>query len=46
MCCAFLVLVFLGPRVFNAIWWLVQPTRWQLSFQDWFGGGLWWIWPV
>jgi hypothetical protein len=46
MCCAFLVLVFLGPRVFDAIWWLIQPTRWQVSFQSWFGGGLWWIWPI
>jgi len=28
MCCFFTVLIFLGPRVAGAIWWLVQPVRW------------------
>jgi uncharacterized BrkB/YihY/UPF0761 family membrane protein len=47
MCCAFLALVLLGPRVFGAFWWIFQPARWQLAFSSFFGGGsLWWIWPV
>ena len=40
MCCAFLVLVFIGLRFFGAMWWLFQPTRRQLAFSDFFGGGL------
>ncbi len=46
MCCAFVVLVFLGPRFFGAMWWLVDPARWQLTFNGWPMGNLWWIWPV
>jgi hypothetical protein len=46
MCCAFLTLVLLGPRFFGAIWWIWQPTRWELAFNNWAGGSLWWIWPV
>lgn len=46
MCCAFLTLVFLGPRFFGAIWWLFQPARWQLSFSGLFGGNIWWLWPI
>ncbi len=45
MCCAFLTLLLLGPRFFGAMWWLIQPMRWQAAFGGW-GGGLWWIWPV
>ena len=44
MCCAFLVLVTLGPRVLNAIWWLVDPVRWQAAFFSW--PITWWLWPV
>jgi hypothetical protein len=40
MCCFFTVLVFLGPRVAGAIWWLVQPRSWQAAFN----GS--WLWPV
>lgn len=40
MCCFFTVLVFLGPRVAGAIWWLFQPARWSLAFS----GS--WIWPL
>lgn len=43
MCCAFLSLVLLGPRIFGAFWWIFQPLRWQLAFN---GGTLWWIWPM
>ena len=47
MCCLFLVLLFLGPRIFNVFWWLFQPLRWQAAFTDFIGGSnLWWIWPV
>ena len=46
MCCAFLALFLLGPRIFGAFWWLFQPTRWNLAFSNWFGGALWWIWPI
>jgi hypothetical protein len=46
MCCAFLVLVFLGPRFFGAMWWLIQPLRWQTAFDNLFGGGLWWLWAA
>jgi hypothetical protein len=40
MCCLFAVLVFLGPRVAGALWWLVQPARWSAAFN----GNL--IWPI
>lgn len=47
MCCAFLALVLLGPRIFGAMWWIFQPMRWQAAFSNFFGGGsLWWLWPV
>jgi hypothetical protein len=46
MCCFFLALVLLGPRIMGAFWWLFQPTRWNLAFGNWAGGTLWWIWPV
>ncbi len=46
MCCALLVLVILGPRIFNIFWWIFQPLRWQTAFSDLFSGSLWWIWPV
>lgn len=44
MCCALLALVLVGPRLFNAFWWLFQPLRWELVFGSW--AGIWWIWPV
>lgn len=46
MCCAFLMLVLLGPRIFGAFWWIFQPARWQLAFNNFLGGTLWWIWPM
>jgi hypothetical protein len=46
MCCAFLVLVFLGPRFFGALWWLIQPLRWQEAFNNLFSGNLWWVWAI
>lgn len=44
MCCFFLGLVFLGPRIVGAFWWLFQPLRWQLAFDSW--AGVWWLWPL
>jgi hypothetical protein len=32
MCCLVTVLVFLGPRALILIWWLVEPLRWQQTF--------------
>jgi len=46
MCCAFLMLVTLGPRIFGGFWWIFQPARWQTAFSSFAGGNLWWIWPV
>jgi hypothetical protein len=46
MCCAFLSLVILGPRIFGAFWWLFQPLRWEEAFRNFAQGDLWWIWPV
>lgn len=46
MCCAFLILVFLGPRFFGAIWWLARPGLWQAAFNNFFGGGAWWLWAA
>jgi hypothetical protein len=39
MCCMFTVLVFLGPRFANIVWWIAQPTRWDLAFST-------WLWPA
>ena len=44
MCCAFLALVFLGPRIVGVFWWLFQPVRWQSAFSNVLGGDLWWLW--
>lgn len=45
MCCAFLSLALVGPRIFGAFWWLFQPLRWEAAFRA-LGGGLWWVWAV
>ena len=44
MCCFFLSLVFLGPRIVNIFWWLFQPARWNLAFAGW--PIFWWLWPA
>ena len=28
MCCFWTILVFLGPRFANIIWWIANPVRW------------------
>ena len=43
MCCFFLGLVFLGPRIAGALWWLFRPAFWFAAFNSW--SGIWWIWP-
>jgi hypothetical protein len=40
MCCLLTVLFFLGPRVADIIWWIIQPIRWSTSF----GGSF--VWPI
>ena len=46
MCCAFIGLVVLGPRIMGVFWWLFRPAIWAGAFNSWAGGSLWWIWPV
>lgn len=28
MCCFFTILLFLGPRFANIVWWIARPARW------------------
>lgn len=44
MCCAFLSLLLLGPRIVGVFWWIFQPAQWQLTFRDWMNP--WWLWPA
>jgi hypothetical protein len=39
MCCAFTLLIFLGPRAAIIAWWLLDMARWQAAFGS-------FIWPV
>jgi hypothetical protein len=39
MCCILSILVFLGPRLANIAWWLIDSERWSVSF----GSA---IWPI
>ena len=39
MCCFFTTLLLLGPRAAILIWWLINPVRWQATFDT-------WIWPL
>lgn len=32
--CVFVILIFLGPRVATAFWWLFQPARFDLTFSS------------
>ena len=34
MCCAIAVLGVVGPRALIAIWWLLDPARWNLTFSN------------
>jgi len=33
MCCAFATLVFLGPRFFLFMWWLIDQARFNRTFE-------------
>ena len=35
MCCVITALLLLGPRLAIIIWWLVDPTRFNLAFHTW-----------
>jgi len=39
MCCLFTILILLGPRVANVIWWILDSARWNEAF-----GSI--IWPI
>ena len=39
MCCFLTVLLFVGPRAGNIVFWLLAPERWNLAF-----GSI--IWPI
>ena len=39
MCCFMTILLFLGPRVANVIWWIANPSRWDLAFNS-------VVWPI
>ena len=39
MCCVFTLMLFLGPRVADVTWWLLEPARWNSTF----GSA---IWPI
>ena len=34
MCCMLTVLVFFGPRLAILVWWLINPVRFDLAFDD------------
>lgn len=36
MCCLFTSLVLLGPRFAILVWWVIDQTRWQLAFENFF----------
>ena len=39
MCCLFSTLVILGPRAAIFLWWLFDPARWNLAFNN-------LLWPI
>lgn len=39
MCCFFTSLVLVGPRLGILVWWLIDPLRWESSFDSFF-------WPM
>jgi len=39
MCCLMTVLVLLGARAVDIVWWIAQPGRWDAAFSS-------WLWPV
>jgi len=39
MCCLFTVLVMFGPRAVDVVWWLLDPVRWNATFDT-------FLWPL
>lgn len=39
MCCIFMTLLLLGPRLSGVIWWIAEPARWDDAFST-------FIWPL
>ena len=39
MCCFFVLLIGLGPRIAGVFWWLLDSGRWNLAFDS-------VIWPI
>jgi hypothetical protein len=37
-CCFLTIFALFGPRLANIVWWIAQPTRWDLAFST-------WLWP-
>ncbi len=36
MCCLFASLVLIGPRFAILVWWIIDQTRWNLAFDNFF----------
>ena len=36
MCCMFASLVFIGPRFAILVWWIIDQTRWNAAFDNFF----------
>ena len=34
MCCLFATLVMIGPRAGILVWWLIDTTRWEAAFDN------------
>ena len=39
MCCFLTVLVFLGPRFADIVWWIINPNLWNRAFSS-------ALWPI
>jgi hypothetical protein len=39
MCCLFTVLLLLGARAVDIVWWIAQPARWDAAFSS-------VLWPI
>ncbi len=39
MCCVTLIAGLIGPRFAALLWWILDPTRWDLAFSS-------WLWPL
>lgn len=39
MCCLFATLLALGPRAAILVWWLIEPVRWNATFDT-------FLWPL